>query len=173
MRHWFTTTVLLIASVTRLSAQPSNAPTNSPAVAPPPTGSAIPLPSITVTGATNRGSLTSPPISQVERLKREVPGGFTIQGIDDLNKSRASSLDDLLQNAPGVIMLSENEAEVSKIYIRGYGVIQEDEPSSVEYLLDGLDLNQADGEMIIEDPMLGRSSTPRFTAAGTLCNLAA
>jgi iron complex outermembrane receptor protein len=52
-------------------------------------------------------------------------------------------------------MLSENEVEVSKIYIRGYGVIQEDEPSSVQYLIDGLTLNQGDGEMIIEDLDVG------------------
>ena len=94
-------------------------------------------------GATNGGSLTSPPTNEAARKKKEVPGGFTIQGIDELSQSRASSLDDLLQNAPGVIMLSENEAEVSKIYIRGFGVIQEDEPSSVQYLIDGLTLNQA------------------------------
>jgi iron complex outermembrane recepter protein len=99
--------------------------------------------------------LTSPSIAEAEKKKKEVPGGFTIQGAGDLNKSRASSLDDLLQNAPGVIMSSENEVEVSKIYIRGYGVIQEDEPSSVWYLLDGLSLNQADGEMIIEDLDVG------------------
>jgi len=120
-----------------------------------PTPQAIPLPPVTVTGATNAGSLTSPPISEAARKKKEVPGGFTIQGIDELNQSRASSLDDLLQNAPGVVMLSENEAEVSKIYIRGYGVIQEDEPSSVQYLIDGLTLNQGDGEMIIEDLDVG------------------
>ncbi len=128
--------------------------TNTPATSSGPETS-IPLPPVTVIGRTNGGSLTSPPISDAARKKKEVPGGFTIQGIDDLNKSRASSLDDLLQNAPGVIMLSENEAEVSKIYMRGYGVIQEDEPSSVWYLLDGLSLNQADGEMIIEDLDVG------------------
>jgi iron complex outermembrane recepter protein len=142
--------VLLTISVPSLRARQSNPPSTSPG-----TVSAIPLPPVTVTGATNRGSLTSPPISEAARKKKEVPGGFTIQGIDELNQSRASSLDDLLQNAPGVVMLSENEVEVSKIYIRGYGVIQEDEPSSVQYLLDGLTLNQADGEMIIEDLDVG------------------
>jgi len=90
-------------------------------------------------------------MADAARRKKEVPGGFTLQGVEDFNKTRASSLDDFLQNAPGLIMLSENEAEVSKIYIRGFGVIQEDEPSSVQYLIDGLTLNQGDGEMIIED----------------------
>jgi iron complex outermembrane recepter protein len=123
--------------------------TNSPA---PSIDSLFTLEPVTVFGT---NSLTSPSIREAERKKREIPGGFTIQGIEDLNKSRASSLDDLLQNTPGVIMMSENEVDVSKIYIRGYGVIQEDEPSSVQYLIDGLTLNQADGEMIIEDLDVG------------------
>lgn len=142
--------VVLTIFAPSLRAQQTNTPVASSG-----SGPTVRLPSVTVIGTTNGGSLTSPPLSEVARKKREVAGGFTIQGIDDLNKGRASSLDDLLQNAPGVVMLSENEAEISKIYIRGYGVIQEDEPSSVEYLLDGLSLNQADGEMIIEDLDVG------------------
>src|ERR1700744_2723951 len=113
------------------------------------------FPPVMVLGTNKGTSLTSPSFAEEQKKKREVPGTFSVIGIDDLNQSRASSLDDLLQNAPGVIMLSENETEVSKIYIRGYGVIQEDEPSSVFYLLDGLTLNQADGEMIIEDLDVG------------------
>jgi iron complex outermembrane receptor protein len=132
----------LIISVLPLLAQSSSSPT--------PKTTPTPLPTVQVTGTTNR-SLTSPPLSQAAASKREIPGAFTLQGDDDFNKTRASSLDDFLQNTPGVIMLSENEAEVSKIYIRGFGVIQEDEPSSVQYLIDGLTLNQGDGEMIIED----------------------
>jgi iron complex outermembrane recepter protein len=142
MRLGIHTFVLLTISVLPVGAQSSNAP-------------AIPLPPVVVKGITNRASLTSPSIIEAEKKKHEVPGGFTVQGIDELNLSRASSLDDLLENAPGVVMLSENEVEVSKIYIRGYGVIQEDEPSSVQYLIDGLPLNQADGEMIIEDLDVG------------------
>jgi iron complex outermembrane receptor protein len=116
------------------------------------TNQATVLPKVTVRGT---NSLTSPSFADAQKRKGEIPGGFTLQGVDDLNRSRASSLDDLLQNAPGVIMLSENEAEVSKIYIRGFGVIQEDEPSSVQYLIDGLTLNQGDGEMIVEDLDVG------------------
>ncbi len=111
----------------------------------------IPLPSVTVMGATNAGSLTSPPISQAARKMKEVPGGFTLQGADSLNQGRASSMDDLFQNAPGMVTLSENEVEVSKVFIRGSGVYSEDEPAGVQYLIDGLTLNQGDGEIILED----------------------
>jgi iron complex outermembrane receptor protein len=138
MKLRYTTIVLLAMSGLSLHAQRTNAP-------------AIPLPPVTVTGATNGASLTSPPISQAEKKKKEIPGGFTVQGIESLNQGRASSLDDLFQNAPGLVMLSENEVEVSKVFIRGSGVYSEDEPIGVQYLIDGLTLNQGDGEIILED----------------------
>src|SRR6204780_4807377 len=64
----------------------------------------VTLPPVTVTGSTNAGSLTSPPISQATRKKKEIPGGFTVQGIDCLNQGRASSIDDFFQNAPGLVL---------------------------------------------------------------------
>jgi len=112
---------------------------------------AIHLPPVSVTGATNTGSLTSPSIEKAEQIKKEVPGGFTLQGLHSMNQGRVSSLDDLMQDAPGFVTLSENNVEVSKVFIRGSGVIQEDEPIGVQYLIDGLTLNQADGEIIVED----------------------
>src|SRR5271170_6478714 len=109
----------------------------------PPTQQPVILPTVIVAGVTNKESLTSPPIDQAARLKKEVPGGFTLQGIDELNLGRASDMEDLFQNAPGLVMLSENEVEVSKVFIRGSGVYSEDEPIGVQYLIDGLTLNQA------------------------------
>jgi iron complex outermembrane receptor protein len=114
------------------------------------TNAPIILPSITVIG-TIPDSLTSPSMSQAEEKKKQIPGGFTVQGIAPMYQGRVSSLDDLLQNTPGVVMLSENEVEVSKVFIRGSGVYDEDEPIGVQYLIDGLTLNQGDGEIILED----------------------
>jgi iron complex outermembrane receptor protein len=96
-------------------------------------------------------SLTSPSFSQAAQKMKEIPGGFTLQGVDSMYQGRVSSLDDLFQNAPGLVMLSENEVEVSKVFIRGSGVYSEDEPNGVQYLIDGLTLNQGDGEIILED----------------------
>jgi iron complex outermembrane recepter protein len=109
------------------------------------------LPPVTVIGITNVGSLTSPSIEAAEQIKKKVPGGFTLQGLHSMNLGRVSSLHDLMQDAPGFVTLSENNAEVSKVFIRGSGVIQEDEPIGVQYLMDGLTLNQGDGEIILED----------------------
>ncbi|MGD1088824.1 MAG: TonB-dependent receptor [Verrucomicrobiota bacterium] len=122
-------------------AQSTNPPTNAPIVLTP----------VTVFGTNNGSSLTSPPFSQAVQQKKEVPGGFTLQGVEPMYQGRVSSLDDLFQNAPGLVMLSENEVEVSKVFIRGSGVFSEDEPNGVQYLIDGLTLNQGDGEIILED----------------------
>jgi len=121
---------------------------NSPPAVIQSTNAPIILPKITVIG---KPSLTSPPISVAEQKKEQVPGGFTVQGSGEMYKGRVSSLDDLFQNTPGLVMLSENEVEVSKVFIRGSGIYSEDEPNGVQYLIDGLTLNQGDGEIILED----------------------
>ena len=94
---------------------------------------------------------TSPPMSVAEEKKKEIPGGFTVQGSGDMYQGRVSSMSDLFQNTPGLVTLSENNVEVSKVFIRGSGVFSEDEPIGVQYLIDGLTLNQGDGEIILED----------------------
>ena len=109
------------------------------------------LPPTTVTGTHIVGSLTSPSLSQAAEKKEHVPGGYSVQGVEPLYQGRVSSLEDLFQNAPGLVMLSENEVEVSKVFIRGSGIYTEDEPIGVEYLIDGQTLNQGDGEIILED----------------------
>ncbi|MGH7942415.1 MAG: TonB-dependent receptor family protein [Limisphaerales bacterium] len=115
------------------------------------TNGIIVLPETVVIGKTEQQSLTSPSAETAAEQKEEIPGGFTIQRSQEMYKGRVSSLADLFQNTPGIVMLSENNVEVSKVFIRGSGVYSGDEPIGVQYLLDGLTLNQADGEIILED----------------------
>ena len=117
----------------------------------PSTNAPIILPPVTVIGTNRPESFTSPSFDRAALKKKQVPGGFTLQGVDPMYQGRVSSLDDLFQNAPGLVMLSENEVETSKVFIRGSGVFSEDEPIGVQYLIDGLTLNQGDGEIILED----------------------
>jgi iron complex outermembrane receptor protein len=112
---------------------------------------------VTIVGQTN-GSLTSATPDKSAIQKTEVPGGFTIKTADEMNNGRASNFEDLLQRTPGVFLQSENEAEVSKISIRGSGITSEDEPLGVMFLLDGLSYNQGDGETILEDFDVGALS---------------
>src|SRR4029077_5058749 len=97
------------------------------------------------------GSLTSPSLEDAKKKDEEVPGGFTVKTTKAMERGRASNFEDLLQRAPGVILQTDNGTEVSRISIRGSGILSEDEPLGVQFMLDGLTLNQADGEAILED----------------------
>src|SRR5213082_2202138 len=105
---------------------------------------------VTVT-AEGTGSLTSVSPDESAKQKEQVPGAFTVKSADEMKLGRASNFEDLLQRDPGVFLQSENGVEVSKISIRGSGITSEDEPLGVMFLLDGLNVNQGDGESVLED----------------------
>jgi iron complex outermembrane recepter protein len=112
-------------------------------------------PQVVVTAGALPESNTSPSIEKAEEQKKETSGGLTIKDADEMNRARASNFQDLLQRTPGLFMQTENGAEVTKVSIRGSGVLSEDEPLGVQFMLDGLTLNQGDGEAILEDFDLG------------------
>ena len=55
---------------------------------------------VIVIGTNYGASLTSPPFSQADQKKKEVPGGYTLQGVDPMNLGRVSSLDDSSKTFP-------------------------------------------------------------------------
>ncbi len=96
-------------------------------------------------------SPAGPSLDTAEQQNKQVPGGFTILRPDEMERGRASNFEDLFHHVPGVFLQSENETEATKISIRGSGILSENEPLGVQFLLDGLTLNQGDGEAILED----------------------
>jgi len=114
--------------------------------------SPIPLPKFVVgEKGTSDSPLTSPSALNAAQEEKFMPGDFTLKTREGLDQGRASNFQDLLRGTPGVFLQSESETEVTKISIRGSGILSEDEPLGVQFLLDGLTLNQADGEVILED----------------------
>src|SRR5580704_2932760 len=109
------------------------------------------MPAVKVNAQLIQESLTSPSSQTADQQKQQTPGAFSVKTNDEMNKGRTSNFQDLLQLTPGVTLQSENGVEVSKISIRGSGIDSEDEPLGVEFLIDGLTLNQGDGEVILED----------------------
>ena len=86
------------------------------------------------------------------RNKRsQVPGGFTLRSAEEMARGRASNFEDLLKRTPGLFLQTDNGTEVTRVSIRGSGILSENEPLGVQFMLDGLTLNQADGEAILED----------------------
>ncbi|HEY2614357.1 MAG TPA: TonB-dependent receptor [Chthoniobacterales bacterium] len=109
------------------------------------------LPRVIVSGRAEQESLTSPSIEKAAEQKSEIPGGFTLRNAETMERGRASSFDDLLRGTPGLFLQTENGTEVTKVSIRGSGILSENEPLGVQFLLDGLTLNQGDGEANLED----------------------
>ena len=109
------------------------------------------LPTVTVV-ATNQGSaITSQNLASAGSQKLEVPGGFTLKDAAEADLGRATSFQDLLGEVPGLTLQSENGLEITKVSSRGSGILSEDEPIGIIFLLDGFPFNQGDGEAILED----------------------
>src|SRR5260370_42583156 len=68
-----------------------------------------------------------------------------------MERGGGANFEELLKRTPGVFLQAENGVGVSKISIRGSGITSEDEPLGVNFLLDGLNFNQGDGESVLED----------------------
>ena len=115
----------------------------------PSTNAPIVLPPITVAGTNAPQSLTSPSAETAGTQEKEIPGGFTVRTAGEMKKGRASNFMDLLAGVPGLFMQSENGMEMSKVSIRGSGIESDDEPLGVEFLFDGISMDQGDGETII------------------------
>ena len=106
---------------------------------------------VVVTAEAEPESLTSPSEEQAAEQKKQVPGGFTLRNAEEMKLGRSSNFDDLLQRTPGVFFQTDNGTEMTRISIRGSGIQSEDEPLGVQFMLDGITLNQGDGETILED----------------------
>ena len=122
---------------------------------PPPAVVPAILPPVIVRGTNEIDTLTAPSFAEAEKQKTEVPGGFTLKDTEDFERGRASSFQDLLRGVPGLVLQSESGAEVGEVSIRGSGVLSDEEPIGVQFLLDGFPMNQGDGEVILEDFDLG------------------
>jgi iron complex outermembrane recepter protein len=106
---------------------------------------------VVVTGLAEPESLTSPSAENAAEQENQVPGGFTLRSAEEMERGRYSNFEDLLKRTPGLFLQTDNGTEVTRVSIRGSGILSEDEPLGVQFMLDGLTLNQADGEAILED----------------------
>jgi iron complex outermembrane receptor protein len=106
---------------------------------------------VIVTASAEPESLTSPSVEAATEQKKEVPGAFTVKKAEDMERGRASNFEDFLKRTPGLFLQTDNGTEVTRVSIRGSGILSENEPLGVQFMLDGLTLNQTDGEAILED----------------------
>ena len=95
-------------------------------------------------------SHVSPDINAARQRLQSLPGTVNVVETADLPRGRGAYLEDLLRYQPGVVVQSAQGSEDTKLSIRGSGV-QSDNIRGVGVLVDGIPLNQADGEAFLQD----------------------
>jgi iron complex outermembrane recepter protein len=113
------------------------------------------MPKTVIEGSNVAGAATSPSLEEAAYQRREIPGAITLRDTSDMYRGLASGFQDLLARTPGLVMQSENGSEVGEMSIRGSGVLSDEEPIGIMFLLDGFPMNQGDGQAILEDFNLG------------------
>lgn len=106
------------------------------------------LSGVVVTAPTS--SLVSPEAQSARQLLHPYPGATEVVTPEGFRLGRGSYLEDFLRFEPGIFVQSAQGAEDTKVSVRGSG-IQSDEIAGLELLIDGLPLNQADGEAYLHD----------------------
>lgn len=106
------------------------------------------LPEVTVTGSS--GTLFSPSYQQAAQRLKELPGDVTAVSSDHYQTSRGSYLEDFMPYVAGVMVQSSQGSEDTELSVRGSG-IQSDDIAGLEVLLDGMAVNQGDGEAFLQD----------------------
>jgi iron complex outermembrane recepter protein len=89
----------------------------------PPTTDSATESRIIVTGAAEPESLTSPSTEKAAEQKKEIPGGFTLRNAEEMDRGRASNFEDLLQRTPGLYLQTDNGTEVTRVSVRGSGIL--------------------------------------------------
>ena len=95
-------------------------------------------------------SPVSPDVNASRQRLQSLPGAVDVVEPADLQRGRGAYLEDLLRHQPGVVVQSAQGSEDTKLSIRGSGV-QSDNIRGVGVLVDGIPLNQADGEAFLQD----------------------
>jgi iron complex outermembrane receptor protein len=106
------------------------------------------LPQVVVTGSTE--SLTSPDLNSVAERFHDIPGAVNVYSSNHYQLGRGAYLEDFLPYTPGVLIQSSQGSEDTKVSVRGSGA-QEDNIIGLGILLDGIPLNQGDGEAFLHD----------------------
>ena len=95
-------------------------------------------------------SLTSPNINPVAKRFLETPGAISVFSSDEYHLGRGAYLEDFLPYVPGVLIASAQGTEDTKISIRGSNA-QDDNIIGLGLMIDGIPLNQGDGEAFLQD----------------------
>jgi iron complex outermembrane recepter protein len=94
---------------------------------------------------TESPSLTMPSPEAAARELAAVPGGASFVPAEEVRRGRASTLEDVLDFAPGVFVQPRFGSEEARLSIRGSGLQRTFHGRGLKLLQDGVPLNLADG----------------------------
>lgn len=92
----------------------------------------------------------SPSVGEARARLQTVPGAVDVYGADDYRLGRHDYLEDLLRYQPGLVISSSQGAEDTRVSSRGSGQ-NSDNIIGLAILVDGIPLNQGDGEAYLHD----------------------
>lgn len=93
----------------------------------------------------------SPDLATQQSLFSRYAGAATIVEPGDFTLSRGSYLSDYIRFVPGVLVTAAQGSEDTQISIRGSGNLENDTIAGTELVVDGIPINQADGEAYLQD----------------------
>lgn len=93
----------------------------------------------------NRSTLTAPSAEAAREELMRVPGGVNLIEGDEFLRHRASTLNDLFENTPGVFAQPRFGAQETRLSIRGSGIQRTFHLRGIRLLQDGVPINLADG----------------------------
>ncbi len=95
-------------------------------------------------------SVLSPSVEEAKARLQTVPGAVDVYGSDDYHLGRHDYLEDFLRYQPGLVISSSQGAEDSHVSSRGSGQ-NNDDIIGLAILIDGIPINQSDGEAFLHD----------------------
>jgi iron complex outermembrane recepter protein len=109
------------------------------------------LPEVVVTAtAPLETSLLSPSVSAAQERLRSIPGAVSVVPSTDFARGRGTYLEDFLRYQPGLVIASGQGSEDTHVSIRGSGQ-DNDDIIGLNILIDGIPINQGDGEAFLHD----------------------
>ncbi|HWB58115.1 MAG TPA: TonB-dependent receptor [Chthoniobacteraceae bacterium] len=106
------------------------------------------MPEVVVSGS--ESTLLSPDADTAAQQLSAIPGATGVVTPENFQQSRGAYLDDFIPYAAGVYIQSGQGSEDTKVSVRGSG-IQSDDIAGLEVMIDGMNVNQADGEAFLQD----------------------
>ncbi len=96
-------------------------------------------------------SIAAPSAATAQEQLKSNPGTASVVTRASFDQGRGSYLEDFVRYQPGLLIQSSQGSEDTKVSSRGSGIQEDDDILGMAILLDGIPVNQADGQAFLQD----------------------